>query len=247
MNWPIRNQRHRGTCVAFVFAACRELLAAESEGLSDPPDLSEQFFYWAIKEHDGIAQEGTTFEHACDAMSNYGISDCKHWPYSDHPAPAGHDVRTHAGLGNPPAIALSDADPRRLRPRYNDRPTAKGVKRALRKTNRSVGVTVRVFVDPSLSPAQMHSNWETTEAIYWGIVRDPDPGTHVRHCVHAICIIAAVPDTDAPGGGWFYFRNSWGEDWATHAADDGVRPGAGYGMISFAYIDNHACEMAYMP
>src|SRR5262249_6111999 len=47
-NWPIRDQGTRGTCVAFATAACSEF-HNNLASMSGPPDLSEQFLYWAIK------------------------------------------------------------------------------------------------------------------------------------------------------------------------------------------------------
>lgn len=54
---------------------------------------------------------------------------------------------------------------------------------------------------------------------------------------HSMALVGYQDDTNAPGGGYFLLRNSWGTDWANQNYY-----GAGYGVIPYAYIQNHCWE-----
>jgi hypothetical protein len=64
-------------------------------------------------------------------------------------------------------------------------------------------------------------------------------------------VLGFEPDADAPGKGWFIFRNSMGARWATRAPDElsddpPQVPRPGYGAISAAHVEAHAWEL-YSP
>jgi C1A family cysteine protease len=52
-----------------------------------------------------------------------------------------------------------------------------------------------------------------------------------------MALVGYQDDTNAPGGGYFLLRNSWGTDWANQSYY-----GAGYGVIPYAYIQKYCWE-----
>lgn len=85
-HWPVRDQNPRGTCVAFAATACREITQQPLV------DLSEQFLYWAIKDHhDGQPNvDGTWLNFAKDALFQDGISTEVLCPYQTAIPPSVH-------------------------------------------------------------------------------------------------------------------------------------------------------------
>lgn len=100
----IRDQGHRGTCVAFAVTAVHEHARTVRRGaLAD--DLSVELLFWRAKQLDGLAGDGTNFGAARDALRDPGQCDGARWPYQPLPvAPA---------ASNPPAAALDVGDLKR--------------------------------------------------------------------------------------------------------------------------------------
>ena len=93
----IRDQGHRGTCVAFAVTAAHEHARTVRRGaLAD--DLSVELLFWRSKQLDGLVGDGTTFGAARHALRDPGQCDEARWPYQSLPVPP-------AG-SNPPAAAL---------------------------------------------------------------------------------------------------------------------------------------------
>jgi hypothetical protein len=59
---------------------------------------------------------------------------------------------------------------------------------------------------------------------------------------HAMCFIGYQDDRNAPGGGFFILRNSWGTTWASQSPY-----GAGNGTIPYAYIAQEGWEAVTHP
>jgi len=77
---PVRDQGHRGTCVAFAVTAAHEL--ARSGGIAVSEDLSEEALFWGCKLTDGNWRSGTSFSSAATALGATGQPLEDVWPYN---------------------------------------------------------------------------------------------------------------------------------------------------------------------
>ncbi len=101
---PVRDQKDRGTCVAHACAAVREALLGPDA--STTFDLSEQYLYWACKEKDNWAGEGTWIKVGMvgmEVLQAQGICPEPVWPYNPK------KVAGNEGQGPAPAGALDAA------------------------------------------------------------------------------------------------------------------------------------------
>ena len=80
------------------------------------------------------------------------------------------------------------------------------------------------------------SNWDIPSAADTGEINLPLPFSQPDGG-HAICLVGYELRPNAPGGGVFLFRNSWGKTWAAKS-----RYKAGYGTLFFEYVRQHAVE-----
>jgi hypothetical protein len=242
-NWQVRDQGRRGTCVAFASTA----LVERDASAANPPDLSEQFLYWAIKTNTADPRkdaDGTLLEFARDALQSDGICTEALWPYVGTFNPGNI---SRGGNGNPSAAAVTNAAGNRLTAAtyrvFNGPGTAAKELLLLLQTNhRPVAITVPVFSDPTIPDAP--NNWETASGRLYGRVLNPPPTANVVGG-HAVCVVGYAPDSQEQTGGYFVIRNSWDLNWATVAPSPGYSysPEAGYGDISATYIDTYVWEM----
>lgn len=243
INWPIKNQGYRGTCVAFGSTACVELTQAGAGAA--PQDLSEQFLYWAVKTKTADPkpnQDGTYLAFARDALAQAGICNEADWPYVTTFVPSNV---SQGGNGNPTSAALAHAATNQPAARSYQEFTAPGTGAAAvlqeLQNGRPVAVTLPVFSD---DPTATINNWTTAVGWAYGRVLNP-PATSTATAGHAVCIVGYEPDPDEPLGGYFVFRNSWDTTWATRAPSpgNGYSPAPGYGDLSATYVDTYIWEM----
>jgi C1A family cysteine protease len=239
-SWDVRDQGSRGTCVAHAMAACREHLAFQNGAAPGSVDQSEQFLFWAAKTQGGdpSGDDGTMFEFAQAALNVEGVCEEAHWRY-DGTAIVG-DVTHAATTGMPTDPIRAHAKTYKHAARhYQAGGKAADVLHQLR-TGHAVGLSVPVYADPLVLS---RNNWNTSVARQYGVVIDP-PAVSVPVNAHAVCLVGYAPDSNAPGGGWFIFRNSWGSDWASRAPSPRrYAPQPGYGQISVAYVDDFTWEI----
>jgi len=247
-SWPVRDQGDRGTCVAHALVALREWVATSS-GLV--PRLSEQYLFWASKQphlgNDPLPHDdGTLLSYASRALEVGGVCEAHHWPYEgrlvtgnvthqDHPQPpapataakaAALHYKVAAGPGSSFTNGLNGNAPLLL---------------GLLRKGRPVAITVPVFE----SATNGMTNWSTPFAEQTGTIAEPLDYT-VFSGGHAVCVTGFVSKTSEPCGGYFVFRNSWGDDWAFNPdylpnANQFSRE-RGYGAISASYIDRYLWE-----
>jgi Papain family cysteine protease len=208
--WPVRNQGQRGTCVAFGTTACVEHLQSATEGPN--PDYSEQFLYWAIKDHSADpnrSADGTWLRFARDMLQSDGICRENLWPYTTTV------INPVSGPG-PSANARADAANHKLTAgTYISKPSGAAVLvLQLLQHGRPVAISLPVFSDPTVPNGPI--NWATSVGWAYGRVLNPPPKSVVTggHCV---CVTGFVPDPAEPNGGYFIVRNSWDTQWATLA------------------------------
>lgn len=216
----IKRQGDRGTCVAFGSVAFLEFEFVNHKGFSRNLDLSEQYFFWACKERDGMPwAEGTNMEVGRDVMKYEGTCREVTWPYSSIPSAS-------PGQGPPPLNAGSEAKEyvytniEYIGSTYalelND------IKESLRQKH------IVVFAVPVFSSWYYSEETKRTGEITMPLKKD---GTEGGHCM---VLVGYKDDKEYPGGGYFIVRNSWGTEWAYQS-----RYGAGYGTIPYAYLQEY--------
>jgi hypothetical protein len=239
-HWPVRDQGDRGTCVAFAVTACREYEAKQGS-----LDLSEQYLYWATKTSVGDPwpnQDGTLLQFGGNALAQIGICRRDFWPY-DQRRQLG-DL-THANNANPSAAAHSDAAQWRVAMVHSSpaglssSPSAY-LRQVLDATRKPLAISLPVFVD---ALGGRVTNWTWSGAIDRGWVLDPAP-TFLFRDGHAVCVTGWMDDQNAPGGGWFIIRNSWGTRWARNPQHPVPEPG--YGRVSARYVDTYLWELSHL-
>jgi C1A family cysteine protease len=145
------------------------------------------------------------------------------WPYNPT------IVAGNEGQDPPPAGAQTQALLYKVTPYNQLSPTlVQGIKNELIR-QRCVAFDIPVF----------NSWYQSSEVARTGEITMPIPGER-RIGGHAMCIVGYqdLGPGDAPGGGRFLIRNSWGTtSWAYQSAYQ-----AGYGTIPYAYIAAYGQE-----
>jgi Papain family cysteine protease len=213
----IRDQGQRGTCVAFASMAYLEFHLAG--GSAKASRQSEQFLYWACKELDGTTNEGTTLAAARKALKTYGVCRNATWKYEPMP------IASNEGQGPPPARAVAEAKGMKWSKAKEQKPDDVDALRAHLDQGRPVVLGVLTF-----------PTWNFPVVADTGEINLPVPLTQPDGG-HAICLVGYELRPNAPGGGVFLFRNSWGKTWAGKG-----RYKAGYGTLFFEYVRQYAVE-----
>ena len=216
----IRDQKSRGTCVAFASVAFLEFHLSAEAGAAVKRH-AEQFVYWRCKRDDGSPnEEGTFVSTARQVLKKRGACLNSTWKYRALP------IAHNEGQGPPPKGAKQEALGSRL---DHAKPVAAKNPDAIRKrldAGRPVVLSVKTF--PS---------WDFPSVGQTGEIAMPFPGSN-SDGGHAICVVGYELNANVPGGGAFIIRNSWGKSWAKPHG----RFGAGYGTLFFEYIKKYGLE-----
>lgn len=245
---PVRNQWRRGTCVAFAATAAfehemrRNALFGIGNVLAftrtrsgrkifrrfdeEAKMLSPQFLYWACKSTDGVDGPGTMISTAMESLRDRGCCQEKGWPYSPD------SQWGNEGQGPPPFGAEESARKRRIT-EYDELTCFGSVPLQHMKRFLAQGHLL-VFGVP------VFPSWGNIETQQTGRVIMPISGEQSLGG-HALCLCGYRDDGSCPGGGVFYFRNSWGEEWASQNTR-----GRGYGEMPYAYMQMYARDVYAM-
>ena len=217
---PVRDQGHRGTCVAHAATAAAEHYWRSQGQILD---LSRQFLYWDCKEHDGHpAEEGTWIGVAMPLLQSDGCCLEATWPYV--PTQGASE-----GQGPPPGGAMAEAARYKISSFRQLAPTSLlDIKGELAR-GRCVAFSIPVY----------NSWYQNDEVTRTGEILNPIPGEQDVGG-HAMCFVGYedIPGEPDLGGGKFYLRNSWDSYWATHP----VLATPGYGTIPYSYIARFGTE-----
>lgn len=262
--WPPRDQYGRGTCVAFAVVAAIELLRAREQDL--PPErLSEQFLHQQMQAKFPLDAEelkdappgGSLLSQAWQVLENCGIPDGDSQPYR----PAAHGINASGPAASSQAeqtalaskftclaygrvgVAAEGDDPRTHYFQGGQDIAAKLL--GFLQSGYPVAIGLPLFVHCSGA-----TNWTLPDALASGRIRcpeDPDGAglEGPRKDGHVICLTGFVPDPAEALGGWFTFRNSWGNDFATRALGDEFPQsslGRGNGLLSATHVNHHCWE-----
>lgn len=261
---PVRNQGGRGTCTIFATLALMESLYIR-EGTLGNPDFSEQHLQWSSKVELGrfTNTDGSNPEANLAAINRFGIVEEEFWPYetrawssADDAACAGESqpVRCYTN-GDPPEAA-------RMAQRFNlprgqwINPSARSIKGHMLSTRTPVVASGDFFYQAwNHGRSTLRTNAEYSRR---GYVLSPNEADVMdssgdRRAGHGFLLVGwddqlEVPRVDAEGNplrdaagnpvverGFFLFKNSWG------TGRFGVENpfGAGYGWISYAYVERY--------
>ncbi len=217
---PIRDQGHRGTCVAHAaLAAVENLRTAQGAFV----DMSEQFLYWDCKQNDGQPNSPGTFVGVgMPLLVNDGCCPEATWQYVGAVLPGSESQ------GPPPAGAQAQALGYRVA-KFSQLPPTSVVDIKLELLRgRCVAFSIPVF-----------NSWYMNAAVAAsGDLVLPFPGEAVVGG-HAMCICGYQDDPaeDEIGGGRFILRNSWDSAWGTASVH-----GIGFGTIPYSYIAKFGSE-----
>jgi len=218
----IRHQGTRGTCVAHACAALREYLTGDTEA-----DLSEQFLYWAARQHFITpimkSRPGSLLLYGLKALKEYGICPETDWPYNPNPMP-GDEAQ-----GTPSADARARAEGYRIEKYVFLWPRDIDHLKAHLAGGYAIAFTVPTF-----------NYWNSLMIDRTGVIRMPLAPEGTRNPIvwlesaHALCMVGYQDDDTVPGGGYFILRNSWGTHWGDQCPD-----GAGYGWMPYDYLEKY--------
>ena len=237
---PVKDQKYRGTCVAFATTALLEaFITNHIQDFSRSTSFSEQYLYYRAKGLDPERiDDGTQFEYTLQALQDWGICSEHNLTYR------GFNDWSHSLLfeDSLKRSALDELAKGTRIKGYLHLPKlglVESIKDCIRRKI-PVGIGVLVF----------HDAWYNDYAVLRGEIELPvtienDEGKQILmdRCTeaHAIAIYGYQddenPKTARPGGGSFIFRNSWGEDWASN--NENAR---GYGNLPYAYVEKYCLD-----
>jgi len=218
---PISDQGSRNTSAAFATAAMLEFaLGAEC------PKLSEQFLYFGAKVRDEKENKpGTRIMYAIGALEEDGVCALADWGYS-----AEVDANSEH-QGPPPKSAMENA--KRYAGKKGERIRANDVDamREILSGAGSLGPRLVAFGFP------VFNSW-LRNPVTCGTGRICMPLPNENHIGgHCVTLVGFCDDRNWPGGGYFIFRNSWGENWAAKSPF-----GAGYGALAYEFAARYGWE-----
>jgi hypothetical protein len=255
--WALRDQHGTPTCVAYAAAACVELKEARAgTPTTKPKRYSTRHLYRNMRRF-GFTQNlqsalwqagGTKFEFTRGALLAGGVlleEFCRDFYESADWSAVKADFDA--------AAPLITAKAKKPYPKpayfvdYLKVPRAAG--EALRvfgqlQQGRAVGVAVPGFADQK---AIDKSIWRSPDFWLTGILPTPLPTQLAGDTGHAVCIVGFLPNTALPAvlpkddfGGYFAFRNSWGDIRFGRESPAGLSPG--YGLMPARIVEYFALE-----
>lgn len=256
--WPVRNQMFRGTCTGFCTSAAVELLEAQTT--RQIREFSPEYMYHYLRdaalilgpdEVPDLDIGAAKLTSAPGVLKTNGICLESTMPYDPdlpvpetrQPHPQAHaEAQNHLHEGACMGDFGSD---------FSDLPHDARIPEHIHAellARRPVTVGLPIF--KTLRDGA--NNWDNSFTLSRGIVHSPDERPHVvsmeRVSGHAVCIVGFQKAPAHRGGGWFIFRNSWGEDFCTNPGSGGSGypriPGKGYGAISADHLRRYTIEFA---
>jgi subtilisin-like proprotein convertase family protein len=263
---PVKSQGMRGLCVAFAFTAMVEH-AYTREGTHIGLDLSEQYLAWKVRQIAPDQREALTMNEAIGVHSSYGVPTESYWPYEKYPWTADDDPA--CGEVEKPMRCFTNGEPTpetRIARKYRGPQEAwlntspESLKAHMIEHRTTIAIGPRTFrhawnLQPSSSTSEEYHRK--------GYVLTPtkeEEETSTNYSGHAILLVGWDDDLevqrldirdqplrDDSGNllkdkGFFLFKNSWGT--RNHGRGNSER--AGYGWISYEYVQKHARAVGLM-
>ncbi len=263
---PVKSQGSRGVCSIFAAVALMEHLYLK-EGSIPNPDFSEQFLQWSVKVEVGAFTntEGSSARDNLAAISRYGVVQESAWPYQSRPWSASDDPRCTGEEDTRPVVCFTNGDPPESAMSSHRFKLPAG--RFVNSRNRSIKAFISENQAGVVAGMTFfYQSWNhragtlPINSDYWseGYVTYPNEKDKEeslkKRAGHAILLLGwddnlEVPMRDGEGKiikdangnpmmekGFFLFKNSWG------TTGFGIRNkfGAGYGWLSYRYVEEYA-------
>lgn len=207
----IRDQRARGTCVAFTALSCLEYhnnKAVQTHQL----DLSEQYTFWRM-----LHARHRRHPDACfPDLPTHGTCEEHQWAYNPYRNLANPSYDPPPG-GITPRLFCNRVQ--RISP-----DSVQATKKQL-LNGRVVAIAVQMFENVFTNPVTVQT----------GVIRLPLVSDARLPEGHAVALVGYADDEDGfAGGGYFIVRNSWATRWASQSP---IAPG--YGLLPYAYLEQY--------
>lgn len=243
MYYRAYDQGKRGTCAAFTVMAMYQ--SALGAGGEVPARLSVQYLYYWAKLIDGFGrdEEGTSLAATLRALRRGGCClDAELGYESRHDFPQRYTVRGHTPERSEGELAEL-AKAHRIGDFRHVAHSVAAIKQEL-AAGRVVGVGLAVY----------ELAWYNAMARSRGEIALPLMDTSGPQAMildkyiggHAVTLVGyrdnadlGSEDSHRPGGGYFVFRNSWGEDWGEKNQHK-----EGYGCLPYEYLARFCLEAA---
>ena len=269
---PVKSQGSRGVCSIFAATAAIENVYLVAGMPAAETDFSEQYLQWAAKNLPGGSfqwTDGSTSEVNLRVTAQHGTVKEGVWPYesapwteANDPACTGDNKPTRCFTNGEPPAAVSTAEKFKIpSTRYINRNSIKAHITA-KKTGVNCGMDF-FYQSWNHRKSALPVNAEYWRKVYVTYPNADDKQksleTRAGHAIHLIGwddnLEVQMRDkdgnllTNADGSpkmekGFYLFKNSWG------TAGFGIEhpTGAGYGWISYKYINDYAsCVTAEIP
>lgn len=274
VDWPLGDQAGRGTCNAFAVVAAEELYRMRQSKAQTMQLFSQEHFYSAIRQctfekigmqvTDDVKRaqhtQGLTFlAQAKQALIDFGLCQDTLMPTLETDDPAFFVQEIPDAVAKDAASRWLDADA--LEHNIIDVRTGAAPPQNLTWVTALRSNIVTLFKDklahgiPVVASFAIldKGSWFSNTAEQWGKVRyclKEDLQVTGRPDGHTVCIVGYEPpaDGDTQSGGWFHFRNSYGDGFARYFDDNPFEPGAlgkGYGYISAKDVNVYCWEYLF--
>jgi hypothetical protein len=271
---PVKSQGSRGVCSIFATLGQVENLYIAAGQRTPPPDFSEQYLQWSVKNEVGDFRntEGSSGDSNLEAVVEYGVVEEAAWPYesfkwgpSNDPAcNGGENLPTKCYTNGEPPQAARDARKWKLPSKRWISSTERSIKHHLMNKKTTVVAGMTFFYQSwnhRLSTLPVSTDLWRKGAVTYPNAEDKTKSLEKR-AGHAIVILGwddnlefdmrdkdGNPVLDAQGNvrkekGFWLFKNSWGT--GSFGVDHPA--GAGYGWLSYKYVSEYASTvMAEVP
>jgi len=241
--FPAVDQGRRGTCVAFTVMAMFQGMRQKAK--MPPVRLSTQYLYWRTKVSDTARphEEGSSLSAALHTFQREGCCLEHQLEYCDR-----HDIaQSYRIKGHTPRTTHEDLRKLARRQRicgYRGIPNTVAAIKAELALDRPVGVGLALYQYAWYNAIARSRGEIAMPLLDMSAKEDKLLDTYLGG--HAVALVgyqdnAGKAEEARPGGGYFIFRNSWGEDWAPH--NDAA---SGYGFLPYEYVARFCVEAAVM-
>lgn len=257
--WSPSDQRTRGTCTAFAVVACMELLHLRK---GNKIDFSTQFLYWSMREKypepsvPYWEQGATRAGQALKVVEEFGCctKESLDYPFELDPANISGPAPDEKAFNEATKYKARNVD-YYFRDLDGKIPNLADTIVKHLESGRPVAVGLPMY---RITDVVYPDGFTNKVTLRTGVVKGPpsvcdlDPNMAAEMVsAHQVCVVGFQLDSNAPGGGWFIFKNSWGYAFATSPkaefdtqsnANLPFVPGTGYGAISAGYLNEYCWE-----